>query len=363
MVAANLPQLGESLGKVFATLGQAAPSGARSLELLFGAIEIVLAGFRGLITAATWANEALHGHYMSWDEVKKMYEGTPPVIDGVSTALGGLAGTGDAAAKALREAASAMLTARGDARGYEEAVDAASEALKQNGRTLDINTEKGRANQAALDQIVTSTTQWRDSLAASNRSVKDQNRVMEIGRAELIKTGIRFGLTRGQAEDYAASLLGIPKRTPTRAELDKRNAEATLAAWKRSLQATPRVVQSQATLSLPDLVIAAAMANRNRGQRTGGISHAAGGGPRGNLTWVGEDGPELLRLPHGSQVSSAPDSQRMAAQAGWGGAVTTVNVHFHGPVGSQRELEEWLLNAMRRVTRVNGGNVQQVIGA
>jgi hypothetical protein len=46
---------------------------------------------------------------------------------------------------------------------------------------------------------------------------------------------------------------------------------------------------------------------------TGGISGAAGGGTRSGLTWVGEQGRELVRLPYGSQVYSNPDSERMAA--------------------------------------------------
>lgn len=57
---------------------------------------------------------------------------------------------------------------------------------------------------------------------------------------------------------------------------------------------------------------------------SGGIVGAAGGGARSGLTLVGEQGPELVRVPYGSRVYSNPDSRRMAA--GWGG-------------GSQRPIE------------------------
>ncbi|MES9522471.1 phage tail tape measure protein [Streptomyces capoamus] len=54
-----------------------------------------------------------------------------------------------------------------------------------------------------------------------------------------------------------------------------------------------------------------------KGKATGGIvGMAASGGLRSNLTWVGEQGPELLDLPAGSRVWSAPDSQRMV-QTPW----------------------------------------------
>lgn len=47
----------------------------------------------------------------------------------------------------------------------------------------------------------------------------------------------------------------------------------------------------------------------------GVVGMAAAGGLRSSLTWVGEQGPELLDLPAGSRVFSNPDSRRMLAQA------------------------------------------------
>lgn len=44
------------------------------------------------------------------------------------------------------------------------------------------------------------------------------------------------------------------------------------------------------------------------GHAAGGVTGAAGGGGRGGMTWVGEQGPELVRLPFGSNVLSSPDS-------------------------------------------------------
>ena len=37
---------------------------------------------------------------------------------------------------------------------------------------------------------------------------------------------------------------------------------------------------------------------------------------RGGLTWVGEGGPELAWLPHGSQIYSNQESTQMAAAGG-----------------------------------------------
>ncbi|MEW2272177.1 phage tail tape measure protein [Streptomyces griseofuscus] len=60
-----------------------------------------------------------------------------------------------------------------------------------------------------------------------------------------------------------------------------------------------------------------------KGKAAGGIvGAAANGGLRSNLTWVGEQGPELLDLPAGSRVWSQPDSQRMA-QTPWASMLNT----------------------------------------
>lgn len=53
---------------------------------------------------------------------------------------------------------------------------------------------------------------------------------------------------------------------------------------------------------------------------SGKIKGAASGMLAGGLTWAGENGPELLKLPPGSQMHSNPDSRRMVAGMGSDGA-------------------------------------------
>ncbi|MFJ1667353.1 phage tail protein [Streptomyces bottropensis] len=68
------------------------------------------------------------------------------------------------------------------------------------------------------------------------------------------------------------------------------------------------------------------------GKAAGGIVGAAAGGARGGLTWVGEQGPELVRLPYGSMVHSNPDSRRIAGEgvAAWESMLTTPSTRRGG---------------------------------
>ncbi|MEU2510572.1 phage tail protein [Streptomyces syringium] len=95
-----------------------------------------------------------------------------------------------------------------------------------------------------------------------------------------------------------------------------------------------------------------------KGKAHGGITGAAGGGPRSALTWVGEQGPELVNLPFGSRVRTAGDSRRMAAGMGSGGSTPIV---IHLQIGG-REFGELVVDTARREVRTRGGNVQAVLG-
>lgn len=97
----------------------------------------------------------------------------------------------------------------------------------------------------------------------------------------------------------------------------------------------------------------------------GGITGAASGGARGGLTWVGEQGPELVRLPFGSMVHPAGTSAAMAASGALGGGSSaSVVLSFDGGAGNS--LEALLIQMIKRYIRVNGGkgdgSVQRALG-
>lgn len=83
---------------------------------------------------------------------------------------------------------------------------------------------------------------------------------------------------------------------------------------------------------------------------TGGIIGAASGGARGGLTWVGEQGPELARLPYGSTVYPAGRSRQMAMAGGGGGQPLVINLS----IGNRQFGQLWV-DTGRHEVRANGG--------
>lgn len=84
---------------------------------------------------------------------------------------------------------------------------------------------------------------------------------------------------------------------------------------------------------------------------SGGIIGAASGGARGGLTWVGEQGPEIVRLPYGSRVYSNPDSRRMAtAAAGGSDQPIVINLRI-----GEREFGQLWVDTGRKQVRARGG--------
>lgn len=75
-----------------------------------------------------------------------------------------------------------------------------------------------------------------------------------------------------------------------------------------------------------------------------------------NLTWVGENGPEIVRLPFGSAVRSNPDSMQPTPSAA-GEQRVVIEIASGGS-----RTDAFLLEVLRTAIRARGGNVQTVLG-
>ena len=95
------------------------------------------------------------------------------------------------------------------------------------------------------------------------------------------------------------------------------------------------------------------------GFAAGGVSGAQAGGARGGLAVVGEQGPELVRLPFGSRVFPASNTSHMRDRQPAGGGTRTVELHLHA---DGTRASRALMEIIREGVRVRGGDVQVVLG-
>jgi hypothetical protein len=180
---------------------------------------------------------------------------------------------------------------------------------------------------------------------------------------EILATPDKTAYVRGDIEDLKAKLADAEaslkgttgeKRVKVQAEIDdlKRN----LAAAQDRIDAMHgKIVYITEYYQMGGGSYSGASAGRFA--HGGIIGGAATGGPRGGLTWVGEQGPELVRLPGGSTVIPAGQSATMAAQSGGGGGSVVLEIRSGGS-----RMDDLLVELLRNAVRTRGGNVQTVLG-
>lgn len=169
--------------------------------------------------------------------------------NGLTDATGGTTGAlGDQTAvleeqiKAQQEAIDAILGMRDAHRGLESAIDDAKGALKENGKTLDVGTEKGRQNQAALDGIAESGLKYVQSLRDQNASQGKVNDALGRTRKSFIETATSMGMPIGKARDLADSL-GLIKDKKITVDAD------TAPARKKSESAAEYIDRLKGTIT------------------------------------------------------------------------------------------------------------------
>ncbi|KRD36803.1 hypothetical protein ASE27_10125 [Oerskovia sp. Root918] len=201
----------------------------------------------------------------------------------------------------LSTLANMALAARDSQRGFEAAVDAAEAALKENGATLDITTEKGRTNQAALDGIAAANLRLVEDMQKNGATQGEVQGAVQRSRDEFLRMAGQLGMTAGEANALADELGLIPG-----------NYEAKVTVHTGEALRQIQAVQSAMSF-LKDKTIDVTVrqhAYNNAATASQVVEGRASGGPvrGGELYLVGEEGPELLVMPRSGTVVNARDT-------------------------------------------------------
>lgn len=234
----------EGASKVFREMVASAEAGGKGLADLTPYMGSYLDSLREI--ANQYGANISEGELMVW-----ALEGIAPAsvaaAQGAESAAAGLEEIGVSAEGAVTEldklvqAMFAMsdgtLNVRAATRGFQEAIDGINESIKENGKSLDETTPKGRANAAALDAVA----QGGKDIATAMSTAKDANgnfvHTQDEVQASLKGTydatyaaARAFGLGKTESAALARELLGIPKDVSVDtwiADTAKNGAEAT----------------------------------------------------------------------------------------------------------------------------------------
>jgi hypothetical protein len=123
---------------------------------------------------------------------------------------------------------------------FEAGMDNLSESFKKNGATLDLHTEKGRANGTAMSQAAKAQDEMIASGLAAGDSFASMTEKSSTLRAEMTKLATEgFGGNKQKAQEYVNTLLGVPSEIKTLIKAEKDEAVAGLHEVEDAIRKTP----------------------------------------------------------------------------------------------------------------------------
>ena len=91
-----------------------------------------------------------------------------------------------------------------------DSFDKATESVQKNGQTLDLNTEQGRANQSALNDLAESALKAAEAQSRNGEGLEAVNGTLDLAREKYIAAAHAMGMTP-EAAEAAANAAGLTK--------------------------------------------------------------------------------------------------------------------------------------------------------
>lgn len=209
-----------------------------------------------------------------------------------------------------------------------EAEDKVASTISKHNNSLDANTKKGRANREALSGLAGALNSNYEAYVKVNGAGADATAIANSNYRAFIKTATGAGVAAGDAKNLARQLGLIPPKKETKINANTHDAQGRLDAIQdringihgKTVTVTVRTVITGGSLA-GGIHVSGPGGSGTLTKASGGITgRAADGSTSGGLTWVGENGPELINASPGTRVWSAGDSARMSRQMGGGGS-------------------------------------------
>lgn len=350
----QLANLGTTLSDAFKSLSDDPKTTIEGLRLLFGLLNVTIAGTVHVIDLLSKAwrlyinvvDEAssklsLFGPLaiIVQEGVQKLRRGveeTTPATDAYGDALlkvgegaSYAAVQGNGLVETLREVWSVQLQVSNSAIAFEEAIDGVTESFKDNKKNIDINTEAGRENVSQVNQSIDAAIREHEAQIAAGAGIEEANKAYSNRIARLRETLRQAGLTEGQID----SLIGAYEKVPPSLTTNV------------SVPGLPGAITGMQALARAQREIARDILINVRASTPGGIGGRAEGGviTKPELSWIGEAGPEAV-VP----LTDPARAQQVMQEAGLVSPMT-INIIVDGEV-IERRVVRATQNQARQIT-------------
>lgn len=199
-VAASFPEYLDGLREMATQNGYTYKEG-ELLQAALGNLPPELAAVAsGSEDVAEAGADAADGVGLAGESMEESAEAAEELADAVKDALDG-----------LREMGVVPRNAQAANDAYQASLDALTESLKENGKTLDDTTDKGRNNRQAMRDHADAALENVAAMAESGASQEELQGQLTSTYAELVKAGEGFGLSSAAADLLARDMLAIPE--------------------------------------------------------------------------------------------------------------------------------------------------------
>ncbi len=350
--------VGGDLGEMFAELGDDSPYLADSLGILSGTFGVLSDAITEVISfSAKWISQFAvieRGIDDAAESLRPLAETLGLVSDETNTVSLENAEWHDSAidaADAVNDQVEAMRTLEEEMR---KQTDPLFEVLDLQDRVAIAQSKYNKA----VEKFGKDSPQARDELRKMGKATFDLTSALSDAASE----GFNGGLT--PAMRTALKAAGLTTDQMDELEKELKAAKRAGDSWAKTYVAKYHVKYSSSGSKTGNFGEGGDYSGVG-GLASGGIKGAASGASWSGLTMVGEHGPELIDLPAGSRVSSAPDTQRMLSGGHPAGGIPsfssqTLKLVLDPSAGSK--LTRAIMEMIRAEIRTEGGNVQTVLG-
>jgi hypothetical protein len=225
------------------------------------------------------ATKATDEHKRAMDLLAQSYERDQEGIETTNKYLADSQKLMDDAARAADDLTQANLSLYDSETSMAKALANATAARKENGRTLDVNTEKGRANRDVLSSVAKAAKSEYDAFVQVNGVGPKSAAVADTLRGKFVALATSMGASKTEANRLASSILGIPGKKDVKIEARSNAAQVSKETKQQINSINSRTVTVTVNVNASKLASV-----ENRLNRLGGSMYNSAG-----QTWAALD--------------------------------------------------------------------------